>query len=110
LMAEVPNQISPDAKRNGSVWEFKSMSSANNISNAVQQHIRDAKDQSGNILLRIDQQANPKDVANGIKNADYHDKQNKIKTIELLLPDGTSVIVSKEEASNKNIIIERLKK
>ncbi len=91
---------SADAKRNGDLWEFKTIK-ALNLRRAVQRELRKGKVQCSNILLFINQLYTIEEITLGIYNAVKFDNAKGIKKIAVLFQEGHLIEMTREEVKTK---------
>ncbi len=100
LLEDVPNQKTPDAKRNGELWEFKTISKAKNVSRAIETALRTAKRQANNVLIYINQKHKANDIRYGIYLADKNNKLGSIRNIDVLFENGFLERIKRDEIKN----------
>lgn len=80
-------------------WEFKNVKGTS--ANTIQQNIRDAKRQSENIVLFLNNKLKPHDLSQGIWNAvGLHDKKGKVQKLTIKMKGKKSLQISRDEILN----------
>lgn len=104
LLENIILKPTPDASIDGEMWEFKTISRAKNLRNAVQRQLRKGKSQCGNILLYINQPFEIAEITFGIYNAVKFDHLAIIQRIAILFRDGTFIEFGREEVEDKRYL------
>jgi len=102
LLPDNKNIKSPDALRNGIIWEFKTISNAHNLYHALQNSIRKGKKQSENILIYINQAYTNENIAKALKSAVNMDNPIQIKEINILYHDKRLIKMERDEIENNS--------
>jgi hypothetical protein len=104
LLPNVANAPTPDASIDEEIWEFKTITQANNLSNTVQRDIKRGKRQASNILIYIVQRYNVEDILKGVFNAAKFDEKELINKIAILFQNGRLIIFERIEVIDKSYI------
>jgi hypothetical protein len=105
LLGNQPNIVSADATLDDEVWEFKTISDAQNLSNRVQRDIHRGKRQAANILIFIAQFYRIKEITKGIYNAIKFDEKRMVNKVSILFQNGDLIKLTREEMVNSEFIL-----
>ena len=102
LLAAVPGQRSPDALRNGEIWEFKRLSQAKNIPRAIEKSLLQKKGQANQFVLHIQQPYSLAQVARGLHKAVCNSKPEHLAVVAVLFPDNTLATLTRSHLEQKD--------
>ncbi len=85
LIESIPNEKSPDAKRNELFWKFRTVSSSQNLENSILMAIRKSKRNCENMLIYIDQPFSMSNIFKALETSISKDKSDKIRRIDILM-------------------------
>ena len=102
LLPAVPSQKSPDALRNGEVWEFKRLSRAKNIPRAIEKSLLQKKGQASRFMLHIQQPYSLAQVARGLHKAVCNSQPQNLEAVAVLFPDDYLVTLSRTQIEQKD--------
>jgi hypothetical protein len=102
LLAAVPGQRSPDALRNGEVWEFKRLSQAKNIPRAIEKSLLQKKGQANRFVLHIQQPYALIEVMRGLHKAVCNSQPEHLAVVAVLFPDNTLATLTRSQLEQKD--------
>ena len=105
LLPAVPGQKSPDALRNGEVWEFKRLSHAKNIPRAIEKTLLQKKGQASRFVLHIQQPYSLAQVARGLHKAVCNSQPQNLAAVAVLFPDDYLATLSRTQIEQKDFTL-----
>jgi hypothetical protein len=102
-IASTPGTTNPDATRNDTIWEFKTLDSAsgkNGTQNAIKQASAQGRE---NVLIELNAAYKIADVVNGLKAAFQPTRAKSIQQVDLMLPDGQTINFTANQLRNHSL-------
>lgn len=110
LLAVVPGARSPDATRNGELWEFKRLSQAHNIPRAIEKSLSQRRGQASRFVLHIQQPHSLAQLAHGLYKAYCNSQPSQLLAVALLFPDGRLATLERAQlAAPSPEVLKRMK-